>query len=75
MRRVGWVLVGRGDSREAWHPFLNTVALSKRGAIRKWCEELGLREEDGRLRRGHWKHLRKAGRAKAVRLYIEDDGA
>ncbi len=75
MRRVGWVVVGRGDSGEAWHPFLGTVARSKRGAIRKWCADLGFGKKDRRQARVHWKHLRKVGRAKAVRIYIEEGGA
>ncbi len=75
MRRVGWVIVGRGDSGEAWYPFLGTAARSKGEAIRKWCADLGFRKEDGRQRRAHWKHIRKAARARAVRIYIKEDGA
>ena len=76
MRRVGWVIVGRGHGGEAWHPFLGTVAISKRGAVRKWCDDLGFeKKEDRRKGRIHWRHLRKTGRAKAVRIHIEEDGA
>jgi len=73
MRRVGWVVVGRGDSGEAWHPFLDTAALTKGGAIRRWCAGFGFQDEHRRQRRTHWKHIRKAGRAKAVRIYMKED--
>ncbi len=75
MRRVGWIVVGRGGKGEVWYPFLKTVAGSKSGAVRKWCADLGFEKKDRRRARVHWKHLRKVGRAEAVRIYIEDDGA
>ncbi len=70
MRRVGWIIIGRGDSGEAWHPFLNTAAKTKRAAVRKWCPE----EMEPHERRRAWRGLKKTGRAKLVRIYIDEVG-
>jgi hypothetical protein len=70
MRRVGWIVVGRGNSGEAGHHFLDTAAPTRGAAIQKWCPP----EMLPRDRRRHWKHLRKVGRAKLVRVYIKEVG-
>ena len=68
MKRVGWVIVGRGGDGETWHTFLDTAALTQGQALRKWCpSEMNFRE-----RRKHWSHLRKTGLAKLVRIHIEE---